>query len=97
MIILIANLVYLYYYSGRSGDDGRDGLDGEFKFVIENNEYRWRYDLSIDSCIIQPQKGNDIIEPGCFINILPTYINSGGCPTPSHQVNIKYFNYTWEY
>ena len=42
----------------------------------------------MDSCIIQPQKENGIIEPGCFIKVLPSFINSGGCPTPSHQVSL---------
>ena|SRR3990167_974270 len=84
----------IFVCSGSPGRPGMDGIKGRFNISIIdtttgiNNMYDWRYDLLVKAVKYYPQKNDGIIEPGCLVNLFPTYENTGGCPTPKYQVFI---------
>jgi len=45
--------------------------------------------MEVIKCIFEPQKRDGIIEPGCLVNAVITYTNSGQCHTPVVQVSFR--------
>jgi len=83
--------------SGSPGFAGSDAPDGRVEFIIHYSgrgpvSYKWRYDLIVTSHRAASQKGDDIIEPGCWVDLFLSVQNVGGSPTPKHQVSHHHHN-----
>ncbi len=81
---------------GFPGTRGSNGPQGKVEFIIyydmlHPSTYYWRYDLFVVDQNALSQKRDDIIEPGCWVDLFMTIQNVGGCPTPKYQVSTLLF------
>jgi hypothetical protein len=83
---------------GKNGTDGKEGADGSFQIIVGGNVYQTMYDLAVSvSKIVDLKRENpaDIYEPGELVNLMLSVTNTGGMPTPPHDVEVSIRSEQW--
>jgi len=77
---------------GKTGTDGKEGADGSFQIIVGGIVCQTMYDLAVNvSKIVDLKRGNpaDIYEPGELVNLMVSVTNTGGMPTPPHDIEVS--------